>query len=45
MKRLLKIEIEQRKNAENIFKEKIERRSEEILDKYQCEYLNKLAEN
>lgn len=43
LKKLLKIEVEQRNNAENIFKEKIERRSEEILENYTAEYLNKLA--
>lgn len=39
---MLKIEVEQRKNAELNFKELIETKSEQILNKFTVEYLNKL---
>jgi len=40
---LLKVEIEQRKNAEIHFREQIARRSEQILSKFTAEYLNKMS--
>jgi len=39
---LLKIEVEQRKKAENLFREQIETKSDLILNKFTVEYLNKL---
>ena len=42
LKKLLKIEIEQRKNTEVHLKEEIEQKSKQILARFSTDYLNKL---
>jgi hypothetical protein len=42
LKKLLKIEIEQRKESEIFFREEINSKSNQILTKFTAEYLNKL---
>ena len=42
MKKLLKIEIESRRHAEDHFKKQIESKADEMLDKFTVQYLNKL---
>lgn len=42
LKKLLKVEVEQRKNAETQFRDQIQKKSEQILNKFTVEYLNKL---
>ena len=44
LKKLLKIEVEQRKNAEAHFREEIQSQSNMILTRFTAEYLNKLHE-
>jgi hypothetical protein len=44
LKKILKIEVEQRKNAESHFKEEIATQSNAILSRFSAEYLNKLKE-
>lgn len=44
LKKLLKIEIDQRKNAEVHFREEISSQSNKILEKFSAEYLNRLRE-
>ena len=44
LKKLLKIEIEQRKNAESHFRDEIATQSQMILTRFTAEYLNKMHE-
>lgn len=44
LKKILKIEVEQRKNAESHFKDEISAQSNQILSRFSAEYLNKLHE-
>lgn len=44
LKKLLKIEVDQRKNAELHFREEISSQSNTILEKFSAEYLNRLRE-
>jgi len=42
LKKLLKTEVDQRKNAEEHFKSLIEQKADDILNQFTVEYLNKL---
>lgn len=42
LKKLLKAEVEQRKNAEDHFKTVIETKSDEILQQFTVKYINKM---
>ena len=44
MKKLLKIEVDQRKDAETYFKEEINTKANKILAKFTSEYLDKLKQ-